>query len=67
MRSKLLGVSVALAFFGVIAPAYSQTQGFLYDNGTYTTLNDPLATGATSAYGINDAGQIVGSYVTRLD
>jgi probable HAF family extracellular repeat protein len=31
---------------------------------TYTTLNDPLAgpTGGTGAYGINDAGQIVGSY-----
>jgi probable HAF family extracellular repeat protein len=28
-----------------------------------TTLNNPLATGTTSAYGINDAGQIVGSYV----
>ncbi len=29
---------------------------------TYTTLNDPLATGGTNAYGINDLGQIVGEY-----
>ena len=29
---------------------------------TYTTLNDPLATGGTVASGINDSGQIVGYY-----
>jgi probable HAF family extracellular repeat protein len=45
--------------------------GFLYNKGyygqrDYTTLDDPLASGAqggTSAYGINDKGQIVGGYV----
>jgi hypothetical protein len=37
--------------------------GFLYSGGTYTTLNDPLATGTnTFAYGINNASQIVGYY-----
>jgi hypothetical protein len=32
---------------------------------TYTTLHDPLATGAaaTGASGINDSGQVVGTYV----
>jgi probable HAF family extracellular repeat protein len=60
--AALFGTATALTLGGVASPAYSQTQGFLYDNGTYTTLNDPLATGPTSAYGINDAGQIVGSY-----
>ena len=35
--------------------------GFLYSNGTYTTLDDPLGTN-TEALGINDAGQIVGFY-----
>jgi probable HAF family extracellular repeat protein len=29
---------------------------------TYTTLNDPSATTGTKAFGINDAGQIVGGY-----
>jgi len=29
---------------------------------TYTTLNDPLATGGTVASGINDSGQIAGYY-----
>src|SRR5438105_7723381 len=36
--------------------------GFLYSNGTFTTLNDPLAGNSTVASGINDAGQIVGQY-----
>src|SRR5262249_7946957 len=30
---------------------------------TYTTLDDPSATTMTSAYGVNNAGQIVGSYI----
>jgi uncharacterized membrane protein len=29
---------------------------------TYTTLDDPSATNFTQAFGINSAGQIVGSY-----
>src|SRR5208283_701867 len=37
--------------------------GFLDTNGSFTTINDPLATGPTIAYGINDAGQVVGYYV----
>jgi probable HAF family extracellular repeat protein len=63
----LFGTATALILGGVVSPAHSQTtelagQGFLYSNGTYTTLHDPLATGLTYAYGISDAGQIVGSY-----
>ena len=46
----------------IVSPAYSQSTGFIYNNGTYTTLSDPLAIGPTSAYGINDAGTVVGSY-----
>jgi probable HAF family extracellular repeat protein len=43
--------------------------GFLESGGTYTTIEDPLAThgpdpntGGTFANGINNAGQIVGGY-----
>jgi probable HAF family extracellular repeat protein len=36
--------------------------GFLYSGGTYTTLDDPLATGTTLPYSINDPDQIVGFY-----
>src|ERR1700692_4239840 len=61
MRLKILGAA-AFVFLSFGSPAYSQTTGFIYNNGTYTTLSDPLAVGPTSAYGINDAGQVVGSY-----
>jgi probable HAF family extracellular repeat protein len=40
--------------------------GFLYSGGSYVTLNEPLASGPpfeTIAKGINDAGQIGGSYI----
>src|SRR5438876_629336 len=36
--------------------------GCLESGGTYTTLDDPLATTGTIDYGINDLGQIVGTY-----
>ena len=47
-----------------IGTAASKIHGFLYSNGQYTTIDDPRAAidGWTSAYGINDKGQIVGSY-----
>jgi probable HAF family extracellular repeat protein len=38
--------------------------GFLESGGTYTTLDDPLATNGTQAFGINASGQIVGQYQT---
>jgi probable HAF family extracellular repeat protein len=34
----------------------------LLSGGTYTTLDDPLVTLGTLAYGINATGQIVGLY-----
>jgi probable HAF family extracellular repeat protein len=37
--------------------------GFLYNNGTYTALDDPAAQGTTEANGINNSGQIVGYYI----
>jgi hypothetical protein len=36
--------------------------GFLYTGGTYTIVDDPLGVHSTLAFGINNAGQIVGSY-----
>jgi uncharacterized membrane protein len=36
--------------------------GFIYNGSTYTTINDPNATYGTSVQGINDLGQLVGSY-----
>jgi probable HAF family extracellular repeat protein len=55
-------VTAALALFG-LTPAYSQAHytGFLYTNGTYTAISDPLGVD-TYALGINNSGQIVGAY-----
>jgi len=39
------------------------THGFLFSDGTFTTIDDPLATQGTFALGINNAGEIVGLYV----
>jgi hypothetical protein len=38
--------------------------GFLYSNGHFATLNDPLAgaNGSTFVFGINDSAEIVGYY-----
>src|SRR5579862_3485496 len=36
--------------------------GFLYNGSTFSPFNDPAGTNGTFANGINDAGQIVGSY-----
>jgi hypothetical protein len=37
-------------------------QGFLFDNGVYTTIDAPGAS-TTIPFGINNRGQIVGTYV----
>ncbi len=37
------------------------TNGFLYNNGTWTTLDYPSAA-STTAYGINASGEIIGTY-----
>src|SRR3989442_15638948 len=50
---------------GQIVGQYSDlggTHGFLLSGRTYTTLDDPSATGDTFAFGMNATGQIVGSY-----
>jgi len=50
---------------GEIVGTYSaggKQSGFLFSNGTYVTLNDPLGADGTIANGINNAGQIVGEY-----
>jgi len=41
--------------------------GYLYSGGTWTSINDPMASGFfsthTNAYGLNDAGVIVGDFL----
>jgi hypothetical protein len=40
--------------------------GFLYSGGTYTTFNGPPDSFFTIPYGINNKGQIVGTYGVTL-
>jgi probable HAF family extracellular repeat protein len=46
---------------GYYVDSSNRYHGFLYANGSYTTLDVPSAT-LTRALGINDVGQIVGTY-----
>jgi probable HAF family extracellular repeat protein len=57
------GINNEGSIVGYYQNSASVAHGFLYSGGTFTTLDDPLATGGTYLTGINDTGQIVGSYI----
>jgi uncharacterized membrane protein len=42
--------------------ALGKNQGYLDTNGSFTALKDPNGTEGTTAKGINDTGQVTGSY-----
>lgn len=48
---------------GQVVGSYLQGSGYLYSGGTFTRLQDPSASGDTTANGLNNTGQIVGSYI----
>ena len=49
---------------GTYTAADGSLHGFLYDGGSYTTLDDPNANpGTTNITGMNNAGQLVGYYM----
>jgi probable HAF family extracellular repeat protein len=58
------GINDTGQIVGTYADA-SGVHGFLLSGGSYTTLDDPLASAYTSAAGINGAGQIVGIYFSN--
>src|SRR6516162_3181733 len=60
--TRPFGINTSGQIVGVYGNA-SGGHGFLLSGGTYTTIDEPLATGGTSAQGINDVGQIVGVYI----
>src|SRR5262249_3263539 len=59
-------VANGINIFGQIVGTYADSNfvqhGFLYSGGTYITLDDPLATGATLAFRLDDSRQIVCGY-----
>jgi probable HAF family extracellular repeat protein len=50
----------------VFAPLYVISP-CLATSFTYTTLDDPNATAGTGAFGVNNSGQVVGTYYTNTD
>jgi probable HAF family extracellular repeat protein len=56
MKLEILGFAATLALFDVVFPAAAQTY-------TYTTIDSRSATVFFGRYGINNEGQIVGSYL----
>jgi hypothetical protein len=50
----------------IVGYYYAGRNGFLLDHGNYTPLDVPGST-FSLAYGINDSGQIVGSYAADPD
>jgi len=64
-QTVLRGVNNSGQAVGYYVPhGGSHVHSFLYNGGSFTQLDDPLATGndGTEAYGINDLGQVVGVY-----
>ena len=56
------GINASGQIVGSYIDSSENANGFLYSNGTWTTLDDPSAINGTFANGINASGQIVGSY-----
>jgi probable HAF family extracellular repeat protein len=62
MRANLLGAAaLCLLGVGITGMANAGSDGFLYDYGSYRLLSVPGGFN-TQAFGINNAGQIVGGY-----
>jgi hypothetical protein len=55
------GVAVGYALNDLING--TDPTGFIYDGGTWTPFNDPLGVEGTYLFGINDEGDIVGTYL----
>src|SRR5437588_149555 len=58
------GINNSSQIVGSYSDSSLSAHGFLLSGSTYSTVDDPLATGFTQALGINSAGQIVGVYST---
>jgi hypothetical protein len=62
MYTEAVGVDARGTVVGDYGDAAGNTHGFVYSNGTFTTVDDPLAVGLTGPMGINARGTIVGWY-----
>jgi hypothetical protein len=58
-----LGINNKDEVVGFYYDSLHRQNGFLFSNGNYTTIDDPLGLNGTYATGINDASKIVGYYL----
>jgi probable HAF family extracellular repeat protein len=57
------GINNSGEIVGFYSDANGNSHGFVYQNGVFTTVDDPLAANGTEFFGVNDSGQIVGFYL----
>ena len=61
-KLKLLAAAATLALCGAVSPSYGATVGFIYSSGSPETILEVPGADFTEAFGINNAGQVVGDY-----
>jgi hypothetical protein len=54
---------IAHSMTAAVMDALGLTHGFIFNEGHFTSFDDPEGVGTTTINGINDRGQIVGFYV----
>jgi hypothetical protein len=60
--TSCFGINSSGAIVGSYALSTGFSNGFIYQNGIFTDIVVPTATAGTIAYGINDAGEVVGQF-----
>ncbi len=58
--TQAMGINSSGEVVGYYSAANSAFEGFLYNNGVYTTLSDPSYPASTAPFAINDSGVIAG-------
>lgn len=62
ISTAVFGINGNGQIVGDFSKSVGSVQGFIYDAGTFTTINVPSPATSTIAAGINNSGQIVGWY-----
>jgi len=63
LGTAALGINDEGELVGTYADANNKLHGFLYNDGTYTTIDDPLGVNGSSLFEINNSGELVGDYI----
>jgi probable HAF family extracellular repeat protein len=66
IASQALGINDRGDIVGNFVLARAQSHGFLYSGGSYTLVDVPFPGQQTAPHGINNAGEVVGYYLSGL-